>query len=133
MPLLKTFIFSLCIFAGALQATDLTPQSTSSREYATETGYTFTGQGTYVHLAIYPNFRIITDMSDDNFGSQIIEDYEGNIIFEAFSRSDMPYSTFFILVNYYDTFEVVTISSWFFNGIYQMASVNKQYIQYYEE
>lgn len=130
-----TLIPSLCIFLLLLFTKPLTANQSDgvqpSTLYASTTAYAASESG-YVHIGSYDNFRIFTDLSPDRFGEQAIVDRDNQLIFENEGRSDyLLYPYFFILVNYYDTFEVVTLSPWSFDGIDALINVNKQYIQFY--
>lgn len=99
--------------------------------YAKSTEYAASGKG-YVHIGNYADFRIFTDVSFDDFGDQTINTYTGEMLYTSENSAHVFYPYFYILVNYYHTFEVLTVSPWDFDGIGALTNVNKQYIEFYE-
>ena len=129
-------LFNLLVLVFAFNATltgdEPVEQRANSTQYAFQTAYA-AAEDSYVHLGFYPEFRIFTDVSNENFGDQVIASYDGSTLYENDGRSQhIFYPTFFILINYYHAFEVVTVSPWDFDGIYELSNVNVQYIEFYE-
>lgn len=99
--------------------------------YAQSTSYALSDTG-YVHIAQYDNLQVFTNVELDHFGEQIIFSLRGEELYRSEYRNDYVfYPFFFILVNYYDAFQIVTVSPWGFDGLDPLIHVNKQYIEFY--
>lgn len=107
-------------------------RSASTTVYANSIVYV-PHENSYVHVASYDEFRILTDVNFENFGEQLIVSYEGETLYDNEGRNDyVLYPYFFILVSYYHAFEVVTVSQWPFDGVNALTSPTRQYIEFYE-